>query len=44
MRRAAQGIHEIAARIAGAAGDGLVPAAPSPAGVWTPPQLAMADT
>jgi hypothetical protein len=43
MRRAVQDIHEIATRIAGAAGDGLVPAAPSPAGVWTPPQPAMAD-
>jgi hypothetical protein len=43
MRRSVQEIHEIATRIAGAAGDGLLPAAPSPAGVWTPPQPALAE-
>jgi hypothetical protein len=43
MRRAVQEIHEIATRIAGAAGDGLLPATPSPAGVWTPPQPALAE-
>ncbi|TWB96063.1 hypothetical protein FBZ93_108103 [Bradyrhizobium macuxiense] len=40
MQRSVQDIHEITMSIAGAAGAGLLPAEPVPAGVWTPKQAA----
>ncbi|WP_244485487.1 hypothetical protein [Bradyrhizobium tropiciagri] len=40
MQRSLQDIHEITMSIAGAAGAGLLPAEPVPAGVWTPKQAA----
>jgi hypothetical protein len=43
MRCSVQDIHEIATSVAGAARESLFPAAPSPAGVWTPPKPAMAE-
>jgi hypothetical protein len=38
MQRSVQAIHEIVTQLAGAAGEKLLPAAPSPAGVWPAPQ------
>lgn len=40
MRRSMQEIHEITTAIGGTAVERLLPAAPAPPGVWTPPQQA----
>jgi hypothetical protein len=42
MRRSMEEIHQIATQLTGAAGERLLPAEPSPAGVWPSPQLAKA--
>lgn len=42
MRRSVQGIVEVLTRLAGAAAETLLPAEPSPAGVWPAPQRAKA--
>lgn len=42
MRRSVQDIHEILTRMSGPSAERLLPAEPSPKGVWTPPQPAQA--
>jgi hypothetical protein len=42
MRRSVEEIHQILTRLAGAAVERLLPAEPSPAGVWSPALAAKA--